>query len=213
MSLPLRDMARSGLLLTAFAVAGALLVGLIWQATAERIAENARQAVLRQIDELVPPDARDNDPYHDMVEIADWRLDPRGPTPVYRAFLDGEPVAALYAATAPNGYGGPIRLLVAVCPNGVLIGVRVVSHRETPGLGDYIDRARSDWIDQFDGRSLDAPPEYFWRPRREGGAFDHATGATITARAVVDAVHHVLDYHRARGSRLLFPDGPRMGQP
>ena len=104
---------------------------------------------------------------------------------------------------APDGYNGSIRLLVAINLDSTLAGVRVVQHRETPGLGDAIDAQRSDWILGFDGKSLTTPPRKDWKVKRDGGDFDQFTGATITPRAVVKAVKKALLYFQANGHGLF----------
>ena len=104
----------------------------------------------------------------------------------------GKAVGWVFESTAPNGYGGKIRLLVGIDRDGRVTGVRVVSHKETPGLGDYIDIGKSDWIKGFDGQSLERPDA--WRVRKDGGQFDYMAGATITPRAVVAAVARTLAF-------------------
>ena len=111
-----------------------------------------------------------------------------------RADLGGKPVAVLFAVTATDGYAGPIRLLVGVRADGRLSGVRVVSHDETPGLGDRIESRRSEWIFQFDGRSLADPVPAAWAIRADGGDFDQITGASVSSRAVLKAVRDTLVY-------------------
>ena len=112
-------------------------------------------------------------------------------------------------AVAPDGYAGAIRLLVAVAPDGRLLGVRVLSHKETPGLGDAIDSRRSGWIGAFAGRSLEDPREDRWKVRKDGGDFDQLTGATVTPRAVVRAVRNALVYFdRHRDALLAQPAEP-----
>ena len=107
----------------------------------------------------------------------------------------GKPVALLADVTTPNGYSGDIRLLVGVAPDGEVLGVRVLDHRETPGLGDAIERQRSDWIRQFSGRSLGAPPADQWAADKRGGTFDTLSSATITSSAVIQAVKNVLAWY------------------
>ena len=101
-----------------------------------------------------------------------------------------------------EGYSGPINLLVAVNVDGTLSGVRVVSHKETPGLGDKIETNKDDWILGFVGKSLSNPSEALWKVRKDGGEFDQFTGATITPRAVVNAVREVLKYQQAQTSQV-----------
>jgi len=110
---------------------------------------------------------------------------------------------------APDGYGGPIRLLVGIRKSGELAGVRVVRHSETPGLGDFIEADKGDWIEQFEGLSLGDPPREQWAVKKDGGRFDQMTGATITPRAVVKAIRNALLYFREHRQALFQrrPDG------
>jgi electron transport complex protein RnfG len=106
-------------------------------------------------------------------------------------------------ADAPDGYGGDIKLLVAIRSDGEIAGVRVLADHETPGLGDYIEIAKSDWIKIFDGTSLARYAPRDWRVKKDGGKFDYETGATISPRAVVKAVHKALEYFRQHRAMLL----------
>jgi len=201
-----RRMLVAAAVLAAFAVAGALLVASTWQATAERIAANERAFLLRSLEDVLPEGAHDNALAEDMIEVTDPELLGTGaPVAVYRARREGEAVAVVMSPVAPDGYSGPIRLLVGILADGTVSGVRVVAHRETPGLGDKIEAERSDWILDFSGTRLGAPPEAEWAVRRDGGAFDQLTGATVTPRAVVKAVKNALIYFRAHRERLLSP--------
>ncbi len=199
-----RPIVISAVLLFLFAVLGSGLVAFMHDNTAARIAENQRRALLRSLNELVPRDQYDNDIYTDIIYVRDAELlGTRDPVPVYRARLNGWPVAAVFAPLAPDGYNGNIRLLVAVKMDGTLAGVRVLAHRETPGLGDHIESERSDWILGFNGKSLRHPSVENWKVKRDGGVFDQFTGATITPRAVVAAVKNTLLYYRAHGQSLF----------
>jgi len=126
----------------------------------------------------------------------------RGVT-IYRARKAGQPVAAVLHTIAPDGYRGPIELLVAIGVDDRLIGVQVVRHRETPGLGDAFENRNADWLPKFRGKSLEAPPQQRWAVRGDGGDFDAFTGATITPRAIVKAVRRALEFHRAK-DELVF---------
>ncbi|MCU0834035.1 MAG: electron transport complex subunit RsxG [Chromatiaceae bacterium] len=180
-------------ILGAFAVFGVGLVAVTYGMTAPMIAANERAAVLREVRAILPPGELDNDPIEDRLEISDPVRLGAQVTQVYRARRDGDVVAVVLDPVVGNGYSGPIRLLVSVLADGSLGGVRVLSHRETPGLGDRIEVARSDWILGFSGRSLGNPPAEDWEVRRDGGEFDQFTGATITPRAVVRAVRGALE--------------------
>mgnify|MGYP006271451641 FL=1 len=204
MTASLRHIILAGGILALFAVAGTSLVALTHEATDERIAANQRAATLATLHELVPEERYDNDPVTDAITVTDRQaLGSREPLTVYRARRDGEPVAAVLTAVAPDGYGGPIRLLVAINHDGTLAGVRVVNHSETPGLGDAIEAERSDWIHDFAGRSLGNPPLEDWRVEKDGGTFDQFTGATITPRAVVAAVRRALQYYEEHRRELF----------
>jgi len=199
-----RSMFRAAAILAGFAVIGALLVAITWQSTEERIAENERAFLLRSLTDVLPEGAYDNAVHDDAITVTDpVLLGTDDPVTVYRARRDGQPVAVVLTPVAPGGYSGPIRLLVGVLEDGTLSGVRVVAHRETPGLGDKIEVERDDWILDFTGRRLGRPPLEQWAVRRDGGVFDQFTGATITARAVVSAVRDALIYFEANRDRLF----------
>lgn len=169
--------------------------------TRDRIAAHRRAVVLREMAALLPAEAFDNDLLTDVVYGRDPRLGSGQPVAIHRARRQGVPVAAILAPVAPEGYGGPLRLLVGIGADGVVTGVRVLEHRETPGLGDLVEPERSDWMLGFVGRSLTNPTAAGWRVKRDGGAFDQFAGATVTPRAVVRAVHGSLRWfvdHRDR---------------
>ncbi|HFD79726.1 MAG TPA: electron transport complex subunit RsxG [Gammaproteobacteria bacterium] len=199
-----RSVLISAIFLFLFAVGGTGLVAFTHDNTADRIAENQRRALLRSIHELIPQERYDNDIFNDVIYVRDPKLlGTDEPVAVYRARKNGWPVAAVLAPVAPDGYSGRIRLLVAINTDGTLAGVRAVEHHETPGLGDHIEVEKSDWILGFNGKSLNNPPEDRWKVKRDGGDFDQFTGATITPRAVVKAVHKALLYYRAHGQELF----------
>ncbi|MEJ2577289.1 MAG: electron transport complex subunit RsxG [Gammaproteobacteria bacterium] len=194
-------------LLTGFGIAGAGLVAVTQQGTAERIAQNEREALLANIAKILPADVANNDLLADTVTVsAPQQLGARQTT-VYRGRRDGEPSAAVFSAVEAGGYAGPIRLIVGVRADGTLGGVRVLSHRETPGLGDRIEESRSDWVAGFDGKSLTNPPAEDWKVKRDGGEFDQFTGATVTPRAVVKAVKQTLEYAREHWGELFAANG------
>jgi electron transport complex protein RnfG len=199
---PWKNMFIGALILGLFAVSGTGLVALTRAGTAERIAENERQALLRNLHQIVRPEEHDNDLYADLIQVHDPLLGSNGPVTVYRARKGGLPVAAVIASIAPEGYGGDIKLLVGIRYDGTLAGVRVISHKETPGLGDAIEAERSDWILGFTGRSLGEPDDKKWKVKKDGGVFDQFSGATITPRAVVKAVYNTLRYYRQHREAL-----------
>lgn len=182
-------------LLMLFAVIGAALVGLTFSQTEDDIRHNEELTILKKLNNIIPAQSYDNDLLEDVITLKpDSMLGTDEPTMAYRARKNKKNVAVVFSSIAPNGYNGPIQLLVGVQADGTLAGVRVVKHRETPGLGDVVSITRSDWILGFDGKSLSNPEAKGWKVKRDGGIFDQFTGATITPRAVVKAVHNALLY-------------------
>lgn len=195
---------RSAAALGLVAVVGTALLTGIDRLTAARIAEQERRVVLEQLNQLLPPALYDNALHEDLLTLQDERYFPQGQQVVaYRARRQGRPVAVILRFAAVNGYNGRIGLLAGIDMDGRLTGVRVTGHQETPGLGDAIERDRSDWLLAFDGASLQDPPEKDWAVRRDGGAFDQFTGATITPRAVVEALRLALEYHGQHRDQLF----------
>ncbi len=200
-------MGIAALILSGFAIAGTTLVALTFTGTRDIIAENERLALLSNLNALVPPERYNNELEADFIRVIDPELlGTAEPVTVYRAYRGGRPVAVLGAPVAPDGYSGPIKLLVGVYADGTLAGVRVLSHRETPGLGDAIDIIRSDWIRVFDGKSLGNPVLEDWAVKKDGGAFDQFTGATVTPRAVVKATREFLEYFQQNRNRLFLAE-------
>jgi electron transport complex protein RnfG len=201
--------------LAAAVAASVGLVALVHELAAPRIAAHERAARMARLAASLGGTRFDNDLLTDVVTVRDPDLlGGDEPVPVHRARLGGRPVAALIEVVAPGGYGGAIRLLVAVRPDGRLIGVRVLSHSETPGLGDRIEERRSDWITRFAGRALGDPPIERWKVRKDGGDFDQFTGATVTPRAVVGAVRDALRWYAAHSSEVFtLPPDPAPARP
>ncbi len=209
MKTKLRSILLSSAMLGAFAVWGVAIVALTHGSVEGRIAANQDQAMKRQINAILPADQITNDPLADRIQVSDPdRLG--APTSwVYRARRGDQPAAVVIESMVPDGYAGPIKLLVSVLEDGTLGGVRVISHHETPGLGDKIEETKSDWILGFTGKSLANPPLEQWAVKRDGGVFDQFTGATITPRSVVKAVRDTLLYVQQQGSALYAPAEPK----
>lgn len=202
--LPLKHMIISAVLLGLFAVVGTSMVSLTYENTADRIAANHRATLLKTLHELIPSDQHDNDIFVDTIQVSNLDLlGSDNPVNIYRARKNEQPVAAIIECIAPDGYNGNIYLLVAIEYNGQLAGVRVVNHKETPGLGDAVNLSHSNWVLDFTGKSLQNPNTKQWAVKRDGGVFDQFTGATITPRAVVNAVHNSLIYFKKHRDELF----------
>lgn len=199
-------MLKNSLVLGLFAIVTVGGVTVLQQFTAERIQAAERAAQLRALSEILPTDSYDNHLLDNSIELHDPLLGTRQPLPAYIALKDGQPSAVILQAIAPDGYSGAIHLLVGVQVDGQIAGVRVVAHRETPGLGDKIELAKSSWIRSFENRSLSDPEASGWAVKKDRGEFDQFAGATITPRAVVGAVHRALLYFEAHKQELLAAD-------
>ncbi len=203
----LKTILMTAWLLTAFAIAGATLVGLTHEHTRDDIRHNQKLTLLRKLNTIVPASEYDNDLLADTLQIdASALLGTSETQTVYRARKHGQNVAVVIPVVAPNGYNGPIEMLVGIYRNGRIAGVRIIQHRETPGLGDAIEKQRSNWLDGFNDKSLTTPDEKRWKVKRDGGVFDQFTGATITPRAVVKAIHAALLYYQQNRDALFRVD-------
>jgi electron transport complex protein RnfG len=203
-----QHMLTTAVLLALFAVAGTGLVAYTYEQTKPRIEQAERRALLNSLHSVVDPQTHNNKLFDDRIYVTSKQyLGSSQPLPVFRARKNGEPVAAIITAIAPDGYNGDIKLLIGIKYDGTLSGVRVIAHRETPGLGDGIEVRRNDWILTFNGLSLDNPEPSEWKVKRDGGYFDQLTGATITPRAVVKAVFKALEYYQ-QNRDMLFSRPP-----
>ncbi len=156
------------------------LVTLVFHASKDKIAENERLALLHSLQAVLNLDSYDNDLVKDVMQLDAYTI--------YRARKVGKPVTAIMKSTTPHGYNGDIQLLVAINMAQKIVGVRVLNHRETPGLGDKIELKKSTWILGFEQKSLSDNDLSLWAVKRDGGLFDQFTGATITPRAIVNEV-------------------------
>ena len=194
--------------LTFFALIGTAILAFIYSQTHERIEQSVELEKIKLIAQILPHNLYDNDMIKDMLKIKpDELLGNEDITTAYRARLNGKPSVLVLEAVAPDGYSGKIFMLIAIRENGELAGVRVVNHKETPGLGDYIDIAKSKWIKGFDGASLEKYNNADWQVKKDGGKFDYMAGATITPRAVVKAVHKALQYFALHKDALFAAQG------
>ncbi len=200
---------RTAVVMTFFTAAFTAVMAFTYQATQHEIEASANEEKMKLIGEVLPGDTYDNTLLDDFVQLGPTRelgLDRGGK--VYRARKAGAPAALLLEATAPDGYSGNIELIIAIKSDGSVSGVRVVAHRETPGLGDYIDPKKdkdkkSPWISQFTGLAPATLPLDQWKVKKDGGQIVSHTGATISARAVTNAVARAARYATTNHDRLF----------
>lgn len=189
-----RSVIKNSVVLALFAAVTVAVVAITQQSTESRIVAEQRAAQIRALGEILPAHSYDNALLDSVIYLNESLLGHRKDTPAYLASVNGQPAAVILQANAPDGYSGTISLLIGIMADGTLSGVRVIQHKETPGLGDAIELAKSAWITSFNGKSLTNPTERGWAVKKDQGDFDQFAGATITPRAVVKAVHKALQY-------------------
>lgn len=190
--------------LTAFAFIGTALLSYIFAITRAPIEASEAEAKLSLFKQIMPQENFDNDILNNVVQIAPSPLlGNRVPAQVNIAKLNKQVAGVILEAVAHDGYSGDIKLLIAYRADGTISGVRVLAHKETPGLGDYIDITHGDWIKAFDNESLTKTPAQQWQVKKDGGKFDYMAGATITPRAVVKAVLKATQYFEENKQSLL----------
>lgn len=188
----------AGLILAVIAAVCTSLVALTYSGTKDRIVANEQAWLEQSLKPALAGVEYDNNLIETTLTIAlPHELPGNEPVLVYRALFNNEPVAALFVVTALDGFSGSIKLLIGIEAEGTATAVRVLKHHETPGLGDFIDSTKSDWIEQFEDRSLSDPDRLLWALSRDGGEFDQVTGASITSRAVLKAIKETLLYFEA----------------
>lgn len=189
---------KSGVTLAVVAAFCTSLVAFTWQLTAERIETNKKEWLERSLQPALAGLFFDSPVTESMIVIPPpHELPGSDAAIIYRVYAGDEPVAALFVVSARDGYAGPIKLLVGVTMDSTVTGVRVLEHRETPGLGDRIETTKSDWVLQFDGHSLRDPLPRQWVVKGDGGDFDQLTGASVTPRAIIRAIKETLTYFDA----------------
>ena len=198
----MKDILRLAVILTLIAAGSGLILSLVEGVTREPIAEQRRQETLRALKAVMPP--ADNTPDSDTVTLVVGQ-DKKGrdlTRQFYRGRLGEELSGVAFRVVAPDGYSGNIGVMVGVNPEGQVVAIAILTHAETPGLGSLIEK---DWFkDQFKGKGVDGVD---WRVKKDGGQFDQITGATISARAVVDAVKKGLDFYRDHRQEIVAVQG------
>ncbi len=195
---------RQATLLIIISLICLIALSLTKQWTKNQIEHNERAWFEAQLNVLIPATLHNNTLLNDRAFVADINdLSPTNQLSVYRARLDGAPTAAVIHAITPDGYNGPIELLVAVDYSGMVLGVRILNHHETPNMGDEFSQPQSRWLEKFEHRSLTDPDTRGWNIRKDGGDFEQFTSATITPRAIIHAIQRTLDYYQ-RHRDLIF---------
>lgn len=204
-----KSISKNSLILTAFALATAGALALTNLGTQDRIANAERAAQQRALYEIIPRDQHDNDLLTDTIPVPQsaWEmLGADGNSKIHRARHNGEISALIIPAVAHDGYSGDISMIVGVKRDGSIAGVRILLHKETPGLGDKIELKKNQWILNFNGKNLQVPVTEEWKVKKDGGVFDQFAGATITPRAVVGQIKRVLEFV-ASHQETLFASG------
>lgn len=195
---------RSALAVAALAAMLTLALAALAHFTQDRIARNRQAWLMQRLDALIAPESHDNDLFDDRIQVtAPDLLGTDVPAEIFRVRKSGQPIAVAIRYIVPDGYRGPIELLTAIRYDGTLIGVQVLRHNETPGLGDAFETRDPQWLQRFEGLSLSNPPQQRWTVRKEGGDFDAFTGATTTPRAIVKGVRRALEFYSAQRDRLF----------
>lgn len=195
---------KTAITLVAFAFVGTAMLAYVFNITRAPIEASEKEARLALFKEILPESTYNNDLLKDTVEIApNEQLGNRQPTVANIAKLNNKTAGVILEAIAHDGYSGDIKLLIAIRADGSISGVRVLAHKETPGLGDYIEVARGSWIKLFNEESVNKTPATQWQVKKDGGKFDYMVGATITPRAVVKAVFKALQFYDANKTTLF----------
>ena len=193
----------TGIVVAAGAIAAFYVADAAYDWSDDRIAANERARIVARLNSVLEPGLRGRDLTTSLLAVTDADLlGSAEPIDVFVLTDRGAPMATVFASVAPHGYNASISLLIGVSPIGTVTGVRAVRHRETKGLGDAIETAKSDWILQFDGKALGAPPSELWAIEQDEGSFDAISGATVTSRAVVGAVKSTLLYFEQHRDEL-----------
>lgn len=195
---------KNGFILALFAAICVGLISTTYFVTRDKIASQEEQSLIKTLDQLVEKSKYDNDVYNDctLIENAEL-LGSNIALKAYRMRKNQQPVAVSLESIAPNGYSGKISMVVGIYYNGTIAGVRITQHSETPGLGDKIEVNKSDWIKDFNNKSLQNPLISKWQVKKDGGDFDAFTGATITPRAVVTQVAKTLQFYQDNKTSLF----------
>jgi electron transport complex protein RnfG len=188
-----------GLILGAFCLGFGIVLAISDSITVEDIAARALEDRLNSLKQVIPDSIHDNNLVTDAITMKNER---DKEITVYRATMEGKVTGVAYEIFG-SGYAGEMKLMLGLDAQGKVLGVRVIAHKETPGLGDKMEVKKGDWILRFTDLSLGNPPPDKWKVKKDGGQFDQFAGATITPRGVVDAIHKGLDLFAANKTQMM----------
>lgn len=199
----LNAMKKNGGILAVFAIASTSLVAMTNWITHDTIVEQQQKQLQATLNQVIPPSMHDNQLYSSCMLLPSQTTVTTKPMPAYLATKSGKPTAIAIETYAPDGYNGAIKIIVGLDMQGVITSTRVLEHNETPGLGDKVETRKTDWIFNFDHKTIDKDNESSWAVRKDGGQFDQFTGATITPRAVVKAVKKTVMYFKQNKQSII----------
>lgn len=202
----LKSISKNALSLSLFGIITASCILIVQNTTKAKIEQNIQQAQIKALNQIIPASSYNNQLLNDIIHINDETL---GNVDVHIARIDNKAIAVIIPTVTTEGYTGNINSIVGIFADGTIANMTVLSHQETPGLGDKIEAKKSDWSKQFKGKSITAPPPKQWLVKKDGGVFDQLTGATITPRAVVKSVYNALKYFNDNREQLLAPLEPK----
>lgn len=200
----LTSLRQNTLGISIFAIVTAGLIAITQVSTKQQIIDNEREQQAKALYEIIPQDRIDNDLLHHEINIEAPLLG-YSHAKAYQAMLDDKVIAVILPVISPDGYSGDISMIVGINADASIAGVRVLAHKETPGLGDKIDLRKSDWILNFNQARMQGPNDPNWAVSKDGGQFDQFTGATITPRAIVNAVGRAIQFFETNRAILLSP--------
>ncbi len=192
-----KSIRKNAFILALFAMASTALVSIVHQLTKDRIASEVERVMNQRLNKLVASDKYNNSPTSDCILVTNHsRINQVSINKIHRMRKNKHPIALVFSSTAHDGYSGDINLLIALSNQDKLLGVEIINHRETPGLGDKIDSNKSNWLTQFNNVRLTSISEKSWRVKKDGGDFDALTGATVTPRATINAIFQTALYFK-----------------
>jgi electron transport complex protein RnfG len=195
-------MFRHGLILGLFCLGFGLLLAVTDAITIDDIGARAIEDKQNSLSQVLPDELHDNNPVTDTLSMVNAE---GKELTVFRARKNGQVTGVAYEIFG-SGYAGEMKLMMGIAADGKLLGVRVLAHKETPGLGDKIEAKKGPWIERFTGLSLGNPPLERWKVKKDGGDFDQFAGATITPRAVLKAIRSGLEFFAENQAALTKGD-------